>query len=89
MSIVENLTRYTCNMCRKIEYIEKDGEPPMQEYCLPMIKYTNTGSKVGMINQRIDLCRSCSLKLERILSEHYIMCSIDGVDVSMQSKGET
>ena len=35
MSRAENLTKYTCDICGKNEYVKKDDAAPMQEYRLP------------------------------------------------------
>lgn len=86
----ENLTRYTCDLCKKNEYVNKDDAKPMQEYRLPMRYYNEYGTQHGLTNQRVDLCSDCLRELERVLSEHYDMCFIayEGVRMNRRATDE-
>lgn len=80
---VENLTKYICDVCGKIEYAKKDKSSPMQEIRLPMKYYDETGRNQGLTNQRIDICSECFKALESDLSKHYYMsyCAYIGVEI--------
>lgn len=88
----ENLTKYTCEICGKIEYAKKNESSSMQEIRLPMKYYDETGRQHGLINQKIDICSECFAVLESDLSKHYTMRSVAyyGVDIKRRSteKGE-
>ena len=72
----ENLTKYTCDVCGKSEYVPSKESSPMQEIRLPMKYYDETGRQHGLTNERVDMCSACFCALERDLSEKYDMCSI-------------
>lgn len=82
----ENLTRYTCDLCKKTEYLGKNDANPMQQYRLPMKYYDECGRDHGMTNQQVDLCADCLRELGRVLSEHYDMCCIAYVGVRMKRR---
>lgn len=84
---IENLTKYTCDVCGKSEYANKSESSPMQEICLPMKYYDETGRQHGLTNQKIDICSECFKTMERDLSDHYDMCLIaySGVEIKRRS----
>lgn len=86
MSKTENLTKYTCDVCGKEEFVNKGDSAPMQEYRLPMKYYTETGREHGLTNQRVDLCSECLQRLECDLSEHYDMYMVAYGGVVMKRK---
>ena len=73
---VENLTKYTCDVCGKTECVPSKESYLMQEIRLPMKYYDETGRQHGLTNQRIDICSECFKTLESDLSKHYDMCLI-------------
>lgn len=73
---VENLTKYTCDVCGKVAWEPTNESSPMQEIRLPMKYYDKTGRRQGLTNQRIDICSECFSVLESDLSKHYDMCFV-------------
>ena len=84
---IENLTKYTCDVCGKSEYVKKEACSPMQEIRLPMKYYDETGRQHGLTNQKVDICSECFKTLESDLSKHYDMRFIayGGVEIKRHS----
>lgn len=83
---VENLTKYTCDVCGKSECVTKGERSPMQELRLPMKYYDEKGRQQGLTNQRIDICSDCFKTLENYLSKGYDMKIFAYVGVSIKRK---
>ena len=86
----ENLTKYTCDVCGKSEYVKKDDYSSIQEIRLPMKYYDETGRQNGLTNQKVDICSECFKVLESDLSKHYDMCLIAycGVEIKRHQTEE-
>ena len=82
----ENLTEYTCDVCGKSVYVNKDDARPMQEYRLPMKYYTETGKESGFTNSTVDLCSECARELESILSKYYDIRCVAYCGVEMKRR---
>ena len=83
----DNLVRYTCDVCKKEEYVNEGQSAPMERYRLPMKYYSETGREQGLTNQAVDLCRKCARGLVNALLNHYDMRSIAYVGVQIEKKG--
>ena len=84
--IKENLTEYTCDVCKKSVYAKQDDARPMQGYRLPMKYYTENGVQRGLTNQTVDLCGECARELESVLSQYYDVCCIAYCGVRMEKR---
>lgn len=86
----ENITKYVCDVCKKIEYVSGKESSPMQEIRLPMKYYDECGRQHGLTNQKIDICHECFAALERDLSQHYEMSCIayGGAEIERRSNDE-
>ena len=86
MSKTENIIKYTCDACGKIECVKKGDAPPMQEVRLPMKYYDESGRAHGLSNTSLDLCAECARALEHDLSQYYDMCCIAYEGVRMKRR---
>lgn len=86
MSRIDDITKYTCDICGKIECVKKGDEPPMQYYVLPMKYYSETGRECGLTKQGVDLCSECARNLEHDLSQYYDMCVVAYAGVRMERR---
>jgi hypothetical protein len=81
---LDNLTKYTCDVCGKTEYVSAKEPSPMQEIRLPMKYYDETGRAQRLSNQRVDMCSNCFEALEKDLSKHYDMRCIAYIGVEIK-----
>ena len=67
----ENIVKYVCDCCGKVEFVNAKDGSPLQEYRLPMKYYSETGRDMGLTNQSVDLCRGCLRELADVLYKNY------------------
>lgn len=81
---VENLTKHICDICGKIEYLDKGKKSPLCAVYLPMKIYDETGRQRGISAKGIDICPECLRTLENDLSQHYVMSFVSFVGVEIK-----
>ena len=82
----ENIVKYVCDCCGKVEYVNAKDGSPLQQYRLPMKYYSETGRDMGLTNQEVDLCRDCLRDLEDVLSKHYELRCVAYYGVEMKRR---
>lgn len=83
----ENLIKYTCDVCGKVECVPKKDISPMRDVRLPMKYYDETGRQHGLTNQWVDVCSECFKALADDLSKHYDMRCVayGGVEIKRKA----
>lgn len=72
--ISENITKFTCDICKNIQYLENDDLHLIHKYRFPASIRNVFGEPVtGIYDMNVDLCENCANELESYLNKYYDM----------------
>lgn len=85
------IVRSVCDICGSTHDTEAGAyakRKPTSQVALPMRKFDETGTYIGLGVSTIDVCDSCLATLEEELSKHYDMADLLYMGVNIKHKGE-
>lgn len=72
--ITENITKFTCDICKNIQYLKNDDLHLIHKYKFPVSIRNAFGEPIAKIYEMdVDLCENCAEELESYLNKYYDM----------------
>ena len=83
-----NITRYTCDICKKSVDINRGEDSPVRVLSLPMDYVSETGSFERIIVTRVEACENCTKQMRDDLYKHYEASFVHygGIQISRRDK---